>query len=213
MRSRLFITLFLIFSNISFAQQSAPYWQLNFDLAFIDPSGDAVAVGVGPSGVDVDFDSKVGAGFRAGYRFTESWEFELGILGTSSVDVMVGDIAENLGVATGVSSFSPVTAGINYYFASDSHLNVFAGVFLAAVNYGDVDVEVGLTGVATGESVDTDFTWGVISGLEVPIGAGGWLLQTNIRYIDTSIAAASDGDRFKGDFDPVIFSIGVGYRF
>lgn len=194
-------------------QPFEPGWRLAVDLAFVNPSAETVAVDVGLAGVDVDFDNKAGAGLRAEYRFTESLAAEIGVLGTSSFDVRVGDLGIGLGTSTRIKNFAPVTVGGNYHFAPESRVDLYAGVFAAFVRYGDIDVQASTGGVGTSVSVDTDFGWGAIAGLELPLGAGGWLLQTNVRYIDTNMQGTNDGDPFDGDFDPFIFSIGFGYRF
>ena len=195
------------------AQTFEPTWQLALDLAFVDPSGDSLSVNVGGAGVDIEIDDKMGVGIRAEYLFSESLAVEIGVLGTSSIDVTVGDLGNAFGVATRISNFAPVTLGLNYHFATDSRVDFFAGPYLAIVNYGDIDVEAGTGGAAAEVSVDTDFGWGAIAGLEVPIGASRWSLQSNVRYIDTNMKGSSDGNAFNGDFDPFIFSIGFACRF
>ena len=65
----------------------------------------------------------------------------------------------------------------------------------------------------TSETVDTDTGWGVILGIDLPLGSSNWLLQSNLRYIDTSLTGSTSDGRFDSDFDPLIFSIGFGYRF
>jgi outer membrane protein W len=196
----------------SLAQQFEPTWQLKADLAFVDPSGESVLVDVDSDRVDIHFDSKAGVGLRAEYRFTESLGAEIGVLGTASFDVAVGNLGNLAGVTTRVSSFTPVTAGLNYHFTPGSRVDLSTGAFLAAVNYGDIEVSAG-TGVSTSISADRDFAWGAVAGLEIPVGSGHWSLHADLRYIDTDMKGTSDGDPFEGEFDPLIFSIGFGYRF
>ena len=135
------------------------------------------------------------------------------MLGASSFDATVGDLGDGFGVSTGISSFVPLTLGLNYHFSSGSRVDFYAGPFLALVRYGDVDVESGTSGVFTREAVDTDTGWGVIVGLDVPLRSGNWLLQSNLRYIQTKMKGTTGDDPFEGDFDPLILSIGFGYRF
>jgi outer membrane protein W len=195
------------------AQQFEPELRLAFDLALVNPSGDVVSTEVGVGGVSVDIDSKAGAGFRFEYRFTRALGVEFGLLGASSFDVNVGDTGNGIGVATGVNSFAPLTLGFNYHFPAGDTFDLFAGPFLAFVRYGDVSVQTGTGGVVTAEAVDTDTGWGVILGADLPLGSGNWLLHSNLRYIDTSMKGANSDGRFDSDFDPLIFSIGFGYRF
>jgi len=195
------------------AQTFEPGVKLAFDLAFIDPSGDNVAAGVGPGGVNVNLDPGAGAGLRLEYRFAETLGVEFGVLGASTFDVTVGDLGDGLGVSTGISSFAPLTLGLNYHFSSGDRVDFYAGPFLALVRYGDVSVQTGTSGVVAREAVDTDTGWGVIVGLDIPLGSGSWLLQSNMRYIQTNMKGTAANGTFDSDFDPLILSVGFGYRF
>ena len=62
-------------------------------------------------------------------------------------------------------------------------------------------------------SVDNDWAWGLVAGLDVPLGKRGWLFNTNLRYLATNIEQSRGDFYFDGEFDPVIFSIGIGYAF
>lgn len=204
---------FSIIAGAANAQQFSPSWQLNFDLAFVNPSGDGVTVSAGAPGVNVDVDNEIGAGLRLRYQFAQAWSTEFGFLATSSVGVSVGGTANIFGAATTVESFSTISAGANYHFLPKGRADIFAGPFVAVVNYGDIDISAGLGNASARQSVDTEFAWGVIAGLDVPIGTGGWSLQSNVRYIDANMESTVDGDRLSGDLDPLILSIGFAYRF
>lgn len=198
---------------VTHAQAFEPVLKLAFDLALVNPSGEVVGTEVGVGGVNVDIDSKAGAGFRLEYLFTPALGVEFGLLGASSFDVNVGNLGNGIGVETGIDSFAPLTIGLNYHFPTDHSLDLFAGPFLASVRYGEVSVQTGTGGVVTTETVDTDTGWGVILGIDLPLGSGNWLLHSNLRYIDTNMKGSTSDDQFDSNFDPLIFSIGFGYRF
>ena len=199
----------ILASNPCAAEGFEPTWQLALDLALVEPSNDSIAVGVTQTGLDVDFDTKFGAGLRLEYQFSKALALELGVLGSSGFGFTI-DTAE---VATRIDSFVPVTLGLNYHFDTASRIDLYAGPFLAAVNYGDIEVATGPGGATRTESTDTDFGWGAIAGLDLPLGSGNWSLQANVRYIRTGIEAEPDEGSVESDFDPLIFSIGFGYRF
>ena len=206
--------LLLTFASTDSAAQSfEPTWQLEADLAVVEPSGNAVAVDASPAGVDVDFDAKVGAGLRLEYQFTKVLALELGALGASGFDVSVGGADNVAGVASRIDGFAPVTLGLNLHLDTGNRIDLYAGPFLAAIRYGDVTVETAPGSLTTRESSDTSFGWGAIAGIDVPIGSGGWSLQANVRYIRTAIDLSSDDGAVESDFDPTILSIGFGYRF
>ncbi len=195
------------------AQQFDPSWRLHVEFAVVDPSGDFATVDVGGSGVVVGFDSAVGAGLRGEYQFSKLLGVEIGALGASSFEVRTGIFSDLVGTAVDVNSFAPFTVGLNFHLAPDSSIDLYTGPFLAIVKYGNVNVQTGIGGVTTGESVDTDVSWGAIAGLDFPIGKRGWSIQTSLRYIDTNMKGVSAGSPFDSEFDPVIFSLGFGYRF
>ena len=199
----------ILASNPCAAEDFEPTWQLALDLALVEPSNDSIAVGVTQTGLDVDFDTRFGAGLRLEYQFSKALALELGVLGASGFGVTI-DTAE---VATRIDSFAPVTLGLNYHFDTASRIDLYAGPFLAAVNYGDIEVATGPGGATRTESTDTDFGWGAIAGLDLPLGSGNWSLQANVRYIRTGIEAEPDEGPVESDFNPLIFSIGFGYRF
>ena len=195
------------------AQSFEPSVKLSFDLAMVNPSGDNVTTDVGTGGVSVDFDPKAGAGLRLEYRFSESLGLEFGFLGASSFEVNVGDLGDSFGVESSVSSFAPLTVGLNYHFDSSERFDLYAGPLLAFVRYGDVSVQTGTGGVQTIDSVDSDTGFGLILGVDVPLGQSNWLLQSNLRYIATELTGSTADGSFDSDFDPLILSIGFGYRF
>jgi outer membrane protein W len=209
------IAILAMFANLApaYSQDFDPTWRLHVDFAVVDPSGNFVVADVDGAGVQVGFDTVVGAGLRGEYQFSELLGVELGALGAGSAGVKTGVFGDLIGTAVGVSSFGSFTVGLNFHLAPNSSLDLYAGPFLAVVNYGNVDVQAGLGGVTTGESVDSDVSWGAIAGLDVPIGGRGWSFQTSLRYIDTKMTSGSDSLSFNSDFDPVVFSLGIGYRF
>ena len=200
-------------TGVVHAQQFEPELKLSFDLALVNPSGEVVGTEVGAGAVSVDIDSKAGAGLRLEYRFSPVLGVEFGLLGTSSFDVNVGNLGDGVGVETGISSFTPLTIGLNYHFPTNNSLDLYAGPFLAFVRDGEVSVQTGTCGVVTSETVDTDTSWGVILGIALPLGSGNWFLQSNLRYVDTDMKGSTSDGRFESSFDPLIFSIGFGYRF
>ena len=58
-----------------------------------------------------------------------------------------------------------------------------------------------------------DLSWGVILGLDVPLGDSDWVVNANVRYLNTGTKFSSVDFALDGNYDPIILSLGVGYRF
>lgn len=195
------------------AQQFDPSWRIHVEYAVVDPSGDVAAEDADGIGVQVGFDNAVGASVRGEYQFSKLLGFELGALGASSVELRSGVFSDSIGTVISVRSFAPVTLGLNFHLSPKSSVDFYAGQFVALVNYGNVVVQAGIGDATSGEPIERDWSWGAIVGLDFPIGKRGWSIQTSLRYLDTRMKGARDDSSLDSDFDPVVFSLGFGYRF
>jgi outer membrane protein W len=192
---------------------AASRWQLVLDFSWIDPSGAGISTNASGPIVGTNFDTGVGAGVRAEYNFSARFGVEFGILGTVNLDVSIGTPGPAFGRNIRVSSFAPVTLGLNVHLTPDRSVDLYAGPLLALSNYGNVDVSTGMGAASTSVSIDRDVGYGAILGLDVPLGDHGWLVQANLRYIATEIKSSGGVSSFSREFNPVIFSVGLGYRF
>lgn len=70
-------------------------------------------------------------------------------------------------------------------------------------------------GKSSGVSADNNVRWGRMTGIDLPLGENGWLIQANFRYMDTDIRASRGAFTIdhKRKPDLRVFSIGFGYRF
>jgi outer membrane protein W len=186
---------------------------LVLDFSWIDPSGSGISTNTGGPTVGANFDTGVGAGVRAEYLFSNRFGVEIGVLGTVNVDVSVGSPGGTFGSNVAVSSFTPITLGLNIHLTPDRPVDLYAGPLLALSNYGSIDVSTGTGAANTSVSIDQDVGYGAILGLDVPLGDHGWLVQANLRYIATEMKDSGGAISFSGEFNPVIFSVGLGYRF
>ena len=61
---------------------------------------------------------------------------------------------------------------------------------------------------------ENDFGIGINVGLDVRLGESGWLLTAAFKYLVTTLESSPPGEGVgRTDLDPIIFSVGVGYRF
>jgi outer membrane protein W len=58
----------------------------------------------------------------------------------------------------------------------------------------------------------TELTWGAELGVDLRLGDSRWTLGASAEYLQTSLNATRDY-WWTSDFDPVIVSLGFGYRF
>ncbi len=94
-------------------------------------------------------------------------------------------------------------------------VDVYVGPLLAYVFYSSFDLVVDpMVPHREGFKTDDDIGVGISAGLDVLLGEGGWSLNAAFKYLDTTlVATAPDGGIGRTDIDPMIFSVGVGYRF
>jgi len=106
----------------------------------------------------------------------------------------------------------PLSIGANFHVKRTDALDFYVGPFLAYVMYGDVDASAG---PEHDSCVKDDFGFGAVAGLDVPLGGGGWMFSTALRYLQTSAEADEDPHYFEQytiDMNPVILQVGVGKR-
>jgi len=204
---------FMVLAHPAQAAEGEPVWLLRLDLSWVDPSGDFVTADVGGTTASAGFDTGFGGGVRGEYQFSDRYGVEIGVLGAGSVDVASGIFGGTVGSAVQVSSFALFTVGLNVHLTQDAPIDLYVGPLLALVSYDSVDVRTTIGTATTSVSVDNDVGLGAILGLDVPIGERGWLIQTNLRYVDTDIENSGGIILINSEFDPLIFSVGFGYRF
>lgn len=115
--------------------------------------------------------------------------------------VLDGDMLATARSEVGMLTFQ---AGFNYYLGSPRG-GFFLGPFLSYVDYPS-SPSVTLRG-------DPNFGLGLILGYNTTLGASRWQWYSSLRYLDAAIEIESARGRSKADFDPLMLSVGVGYRF
>lgn len=191
------------------AAEDDTHWRVALEFAWVDPSGDFATTNVNGNTVRATYDTGYGAGVRGEYRFAPQYGVELSGLGAGSVELSAG----TTGSYVRVSAVAPLMVGFNFHLTPDRAVDFYVGPMLGLVRYSDVEYHAGFGAVSTTVSVEDDFAWGAIAGLEIPIGSRGWQVQGNLRYIETDIRDSGGPISIDSEFDPLILSIGFGYRF
>jgi outer membrane protein W len=183
-------------------------WRLRLDFSWVNSSGSTVS-----TKSDFGLDSGFGGGLRAEYLFTERLGVELGVLGTGSIDMASELTAGRFANEFSLGGYSAVSAGLNVHLTPNDPIDLYIGPQLALFNYSSIDSRAGSGFVGGSLSVDDDIGIGAMLGLDIPFGDSSWIFHSSLRYFDTDINDSGGGSGFDRQYDPTIFSLGVGLQF
>ena len=210
---------------------------LRFGLAYVMPSGDlGFPFGFGGEdlgdGTMLSFDGTLTIEPQHSAAFTIGYEQRLGGLfgleflllhTTSDIDgslegtFWINDIDTGELIETGTLSeteeigdltYTPVTVGANFHLTRNSKVDLYIGLVLGYVWFGDLDI------MEEKVSMENDFTRGATLGVDVPIGQGKWAFNGALRYL--GMDAKIDEEGFDGDpidVNPLILQVAASYRF
>ncbi len=189
-------------------------WIVRGYAARVDSSGDEFntvtpAVGDFPEErTKFSIGNATGFGGAVEYLFRPNWGVELDAMLADLDTMFVFDIGPLWGMDHQDVDFQPISLGINYHLTPDKRADVFLGAFVSAVDYGDAtysDLDLSFrndlgsdTGFGAKVGVDIPFSW------ESP-----WAITGSLRYIATS----AEVDNVDLDVDPLIFTLGLAYKF
>mgnify|MGYP001822666126 CR=1 FL=1 len=188
-------------------------WQLRISGLSMNPTGESVFVP--DSGERIAFSAGNGYGFGIDleYRASRHLGIDFGALtATPVIDVLIDEV----GVisASAKPRITPVYAGLNIHLIPESPADLYIGPLVAYVVYSSFDLVVDPWFLTEGFVTENDFGVGVNVGLDVRLGDAGWLFTAAFKYLDTTLVASPPDESIgRTDIDPMIFSIGVGYRF
>lgn len=168
------------------------------------------AAGTPESGVhSISDGSSAGVGLE--YRVTPRLGIELGFLvGRLDTEFRSGTAA---GTVTDSDAFDTyaTTLGLLYHFRPDSPTDLYLGVFSQQLNFSDVTFQTA-AGSSRKLTFDDDYGIGIKLGFDRPFRRqSSWLFSADVRYVLTLLEAEVAGEDL--DVDPLILSVGVGYRF
>ena len=173
-------------------------------LAFVSPqtSSDNV-LGTG----ELEIDSNMQLGLTLSYLITDNWGVELLAATPFSHSVSTAGLGEVAKV-----KHLPPTLMAQYYFGdANSKVRPYIG---AGINYTTFFDEQG-RGPLSNADVSLDNSWGMAGqvGLDMAINDR-WFVNGSawIMDIDTDVHV-NGGDGIKTKIDPMVFMVGVGYRF
>ena len=188
-------------------------WRLHVSAVTMNPTGDTVFVPDSGERIPYSADNGYGFGIDLEYRASRRLGIDFGVLtATPVIDVLIDEV----GVisASAKPRITPIYAGLNVHLSPDSRFDLYIGPLLAYVVYSSFDLVVDPWFLTEGFETRNDFGIGVNLGLDIRLGDAGWLITAAFKYLDTTLEASPPDESIgRTDIDPMIFSVGVGYRF
>jgi outer membrane protein len=166
----------------------------------------AESASISPIGGDVQIDNSFVPEVDVTYFFAKNFAVEL------IAAVTPHDVSHTAGVDLGSAWLLPPTLTLQYHFDPDgAALRPYVGVGINYTTFFGVDEPAGLS-----ISYDDSFGLALQAGIDIPFG-NGWSANIDVKkvYINTDVTILGLGPvvRADVDIDPVIFGMGVGYRY
>ncbi len=192
-------------------------WQLRVSAVWLDPDVSFTDIDSDGSRVAASADKDIGFGLALERRFSSRLGVEIGALFSEPDVVLDADLGGGLQFTASDSvSFTAITAGLNVHLTPDRAVDLYVGPLLAHVLFGDVGLRAQIAGESLAQdfSSNDDFALGAQIGADIAFGGGPWSLNLAAKYLDTSLEI-TDGEGEETDlgFEPLILSVGFGYRF
>ncbi|MEM7355145.1 MAG: OmpW family outer membrane protein [Acidobacteriota bacterium] len=209
----LFAVLLLALAPAALAEEDSK-WHLRLFAANVNADLNADDL---DSDTTLEDDADTGLGISLERRLSHRLGLEIGALATSP-DIGFRQVQQDdfLIVADDGLRLTPIYAALNIHFTRGRKVDFYAGPMLAYVLYDEVVLDAG-NGLVAELDPDNDFAIGANVGLDVGLGKGRWTFGASAKYLDTtfdSIVVGGDpDDDVSVDVDPLILSLGFGYRF
>lgn len=152
----------------------------------------------------------VGVGADAEYQMNRRWGVDFGLMAGVPLEMhWMFDTSALWEMDTADMDLMAAFVGLNYHFLPDKRIDVFAGPFVSLYEFGSTSLETAM-GFDTKVDPDGEFALGAVVGVDIPFSADSpWIATGAVRYTPLSI----EDSPVKFDVDPMIFSLGIGYRF
>lgn len=172
------------------------------------------------SGVNVDSDTQLG--LTAVYMLTNNVGVELLAATPFSHGITTNrKLKGALGVNDiGETKLLPPTVSLQYYFNNSSRVTPYLGLGVNYTTFFNKDVDSGIENAMGGHTkLELRDSWGLAAqaGVDVKLTEN-WLLNAAVWYIDIDTEADFTGPNglradVDVDIDPLVYMVGVGYKF
>jgi outer membrane protein len=188
-------------------------WRFRLFAVSMNPTGDTVFVPDTGERIHFQADGGYGGGLELEYRVSHRLGIGFGAVTASPViDVLIDEV----GVisASAKPRISPVYVELNLHLTPASRADLYVGPVLAYVVYSSFDLVADPWFLREWFETEDDWGYGINAGLDIPLGDGGWFVTGAFKYLVTTLEASPPDEGVgRSDIDPMIFSVGVGYRF
>ena len=176
------------------AQESGEYdWKLFVGGSYVTPLSDSDV-----GGATIEASSEFGYEFGVEWKPSDRFGFEIAYLDATH------DVEVN-GLQAGEIDFKPWNLTMNFHIIDRNAFNWYIGPTVTYVDWGDIEAVGGGS-----ESIESDTTYGVSTGLAIGLGQS-LALQFGLRYLDLSAESSVDGSEV--DVDPLFASVALAFRF
>jgi len=213
MNKKLGILLVACFASLAFAQDENKIFRVR--LINVAPNDDSSQIL--DTGTSVAVDDAIVPEVDLTYMFNDNWGLEV-IAATSPHDLSTqnGALA---GANAGEVWVLPPTLTLQYHFGFNQPIDFYAGLGLNYTLFYNYDLSADLEGLGVTD-IDFDGSFGLAANLGVDFKINEkWLFNIDLKYIDIGtdaelqLAGKAVLDTVSVDVDPMVASIGMGFRF
>lgn len=192
-------------------------WQIRVYGAWVDPDLGSSIVNDDGEPVNVGSNSAFGYGVGLDYRASERISWSLDLLQVAPELTLSADLGPSLELRTEERmQVTPLLLGMGWHVTPGGPVDVAVGPVVGWVQFGDVTFDVGDEEPFRAVTANKPAI-GARVAASTALGDGSWSLTGNVTYLKTDLEARNgDGPRFdkrEFSYDPLIVTVGVGYRF
>jgi outer membrane protein W len=165
---------------------------------------------------ELSLDSGQGFGLDIEYMATEKWGVVLLAIFTDMEGTFVAGIepgeASDRVIDNNTVDVYTVNFGANYHFAPDSRVDFYLGAYLGWFSYDSIRFNLPEIDQQVKINFDDQFSYGLNAGLDIPFTRDSpWLFTVALKYLVSDLKET--GGPREIAIDPLIGSIGIGYKF